>query len=99
MIAEFFAAAVTFHGYPCTDDSSGHRAGYLWAQKRAITNEEDCPARSRSFQEGCMAWVENYRRPTAARSRTISGEATHRALRAPICSTSLISSGLAIHSS
>lgn len=51
-------SAEYFHGYYCTDDCSGHRAGYAWAQRNDITNTYDCTGRSQSFIEGCYAWVE-----------------------------------------
>ena len=45
-----------FGGYPCTVDCSGHRAGAEWAQRRGITNPDDCPrGNSQSFHEGCRA--------------------------------------------
>lgn len=51
-------APKSFGGYECTDDCSGHKAGYLWAQERAITNRAKCRGKSRSFIEGCWAYVE-----------------------------------------
>jgi hypothetical protein len=57
--------AQTFGGYDCTDDCSGHKAGYEWAEAKGITDEEQCedilitaPNRT-SFYEGCMAYVED----------------------------------------
>lgn len=47
-----------FHGYPCTQDCSGHRAGYEWAQRRGITSPYECGGNSRSFIEGCHAWAD-----------------------------------------
>jgi len=43
----------------CTDDCSGHRAGYLWALDRPGVDTIDCdPARQgRSFAEGCAKGV------------------------------------------
>lgn len=46
------------HGYDCTDDCSGHEAGYDWAARNDITDERDCDGESRSFNEGCQAYVE-----------------------------------------
>jgi hypothetical protein len=55
----------TFGGYECTDDCSGHKAGYEWAEAKGITDEADCenilvraPNRT-SFYEGCMTYVED----------------------------------------
>ncbi|MGX5805345.1 hypothetical protein ACWGS9_29525 [Bradyrhizobium sp. Arg314] len=52
------SAQETFHGYDCTDDCSGHEAGYDWAARNDITDERDCDNDSRSFNEGCQAYVE-----------------------------------------
>jgi hypothetical protein len=59
------ATARTFSDYECTDDCSGHKAGYEWAEARNITNLADCenilrrwPNRN-SFYEGCLAYVED----------------------------------------
>ena len=54
----FPALAQTFHGYPCTQDCSGHEAGYRWAERKDITSEFDCGSDSNSFKEGCRAYVE-----------------------------------------
>ncbi|MES9948977.1 MAG: hypothetical protein ABW118_08465 [Candidatus Thiodiazotropha sp.] len=51
--------AADFHGYPCTQDCSGHKAGYAWAEKKYITKRENCGGKSNSFIEGCYAWVED----------------------------------------
>ena len=45
-------------GYPCTEDCSGHEAGYEWAADNGISNPYDCSGNSRSFVEGCMAFAE-----------------------------------------
>lgn len=47
-----------FHGYLCTKDCSGHEAGYRWAERRGIDDEDDCTGKSHSFIEGCIAYVE-----------------------------------------
>jgi len=65
------AAAVqprTFGGYPCTDDCSGHEAGYEWAESREPADEAACENASRSFREGCMAWLAD-NTPEALRER------------------------------
>jgi hypothetical protein len=57
--------ARTFGGYECTDDCSGHKAGYEWAEAKGVTDEARCEAileRSPnriSFYEGCLAYVED----------------------------------------
>lgn len=53
------AFAGTYEGYECTEDCSGHRAGYEWAQENDINEEADCVGKSYSFEEGCRAFTEN----------------------------------------
>ena len=55
------ASSRDFGGYECTDDCSGHAAGYRWAERHNITNESDCPlnGNATSFYEGCLAYVED----------------------------------------
>ncbi len=48
----------TFHGYECTQDCSGHEAGYRWAEQHDIDDPEDCGGDSESFIEGCKAYAE-----------------------------------------
>jgi len=48
---------LTFRGFPCTIDCSGHKAGYQWAERKSIDREENCGGKSNSFIEGCTAWV------------------------------------------
>lgn len=48
----------TFMGYECTEDCSGHEAGYGWAEERGITDPDDCGGNSESFEEGCRAYAE-----------------------------------------
>ncbi|WP_447937260.1 hypothetical protein [Thermomonas fusca] len=43
--------------YVCTDDCSGHEAGFAWAQEHDITDESDCGGKSMSFIEGCEAFA------------------------------------------
>lgn len=38
---------------PCTDDCSGHDAGYDWADNNAITHPDECGGNSQSFIDGC----------------------------------------------
>jgi hypothetical protein len=54
------SAAQTFGGYQCTDDCSGHEAGYDWAETHDIDSEDTCDSQetnSESFKEGCKAFV------------------------------------------
>jgi hypothetical protein len=41
----------------CTQDCSGHEAGYKWAEENDISDEDDCTGNSESFIEGCKAYV------------------------------------------
>lgn len=43
----------SFAGKGCTQDCSGHQAGYAWAEQKGITDPGDCGGKSRSFIEGC----------------------------------------------
>lgn len=48
----------TFMGYECTEDCSGHEAGYGWAEENGITDPDDCGGNSESFEEGCRSYAE-----------------------------------------
>jgi hypothetical protein len=48
----------TFMGAPCTDDCSGHEAGYQWAEENGIDDPDDCSGNSDSFVEGCETYAE-----------------------------------------
>lgn len=51
-----------FGGYDCTDDCSGHKAGYEYAERNGFTSEADCSG-NQSFYEGCKTFLDNpYRR-------------------------------------
>jgi hypothetical protein len=52
------AQAGEFHGYTCTEDCSGHEAGYAWAEEHDITDPDQCGGNSESFIEGCRAYAE-----------------------------------------
>lgn len=52
-------AQQTFGGYDCTEDCSGHKAGYEWAQQNDISDASECTGNSGSFVEGCQAYVED----------------------------------------
>jgi opacity protein-like surface antigen len=51
-------SADTFDGYECTDDCSGHQAGYDWAEDNDIDDEDSCDTSSQSFNEGCQSFVQ-----------------------------------------
>ena len=44
--------------YVCTQDCSGHEAGFAWAQENDIADASDCGGNSQSFIEGCEAFAE-----------------------------------------
>lgn len=45
-----------FGSSQCTDDCSGHEAGFEWARENSITDPGDCGSTdSQSFDEGCAA--------------------------------------------
>jgi len=44
-----------FRGYKCTEDCSGHIAGYNWAIEKSLTSPNQCSGRSNSFIEGCIS--------------------------------------------
>lgn len=47
----------TYNGYDCTDDCSGHEAGYQWAAEKGITDPDECGGNSDSFIEGCISYT------------------------------------------
>ncbi len=44
--------------YVCTDDCSGHEAGFEWAQENDVSDSSECGGNSHSFLEGCEAFAE-----------------------------------------
>lgn len=42
----------------CTEDCSGHDAGYQWAQDNGIDDPDDCSEKRWSFEEGCRSYPE-----------------------------------------
>lgn len=49
--------AQDFYGYECTQDCSGHEAGYEWAMENEINDPGDCGGNSNSFIEGCLTFA------------------------------------------
>lgn len=43
----------------CTDDCSGHDAGYQWAEDNDVSDESECDGDSESFNEGCRAYADD----------------------------------------
>lgn len=42
----------------CTDDCSGHEAGFNWAQTNDVTDVSECTGNSDSFDEGCETFAQ-----------------------------------------
>lgn len=55
------ASPLTYRGYSCTSDCSGHAAGYAWAEDHEISDPDDCGGKSQSFIEGCESYAEEAR--------------------------------------
>jgi hypothetical protein len=51
---ELDGGAGSYDGYGCTQDCSGHEAGYQWAEEHGVTDEDECGGKSWSFEEGCV---------------------------------------------
>jgi hypothetical protein len=50
----------TFGGLPCTDDCSGHLAGFRWAKQQRVKERSTCwggGSTSKSFSEGCEFYL------------------------------------------
>jgi hypothetical protein len=54
-----FSEVATFGGNDCTEDCSGHVAGYRWAEENSVTSASDCNGNSQSFNEGCETYVDD----------------------------------------
>lgn len=67
-------------GMFCTDDCSGHIAGYQWAEERGISKDTGCTGNSRSFIRGCMQYVtERVEEIVAEREAELNAELESRA--------------------
>ena len=53
------AQDLTFGGYDCLENCSGHAAGYSWAKENRISMEESCDDKSMSFYYGCKAYIDD----------------------------------------
>lgn len=42
----------------CSDDCSGHEAGFQWAQENDVTDSSECGGNSSSFIEGCESFAD-----------------------------------------
>jgi hypothetical protein len=58
-INDILAEDLSYKGYRCTQDCSGHMAGYEWAKIRNIQSTSECPiGHSNSFTEGCYSYAQ-----------------------------------------
>lgn len=58
-VRDNYSGYQNFGDYPCTEDCSGHEAGYQWAEENDISDVDNCSGRSQSFIEGCYQYVED----------------------------------------
>lgn len=56
------AAAQYSGSHGCTEDCSGHQAGYAWAERHDISDPSQCGGNSTSFIQGCMDYAESRQR-------------------------------------
>ncbi len=56
----YYEEPITSDNWICTDDCSGHEAGYAWAEENYIIDPADCGGNSNSFIEGCEAYANEY---------------------------------------
>ena len=59
-IRDNYSGYRSFGNYDCTEDCSGHQAGYDWAEENDIYDHDDCGGYSDSFIEGCWQYVDDY---------------------------------------
>lgn len=48
----------TFLGHACEDDCERHKAGFRWAQRRAVAHPCRCRSLPRAEAEGCAAFLD-----------------------------------------
>lgn len=46
-----------YRGHQCSDDCSGHIAGYQWAKKNQLDDPAKCGETLESFREGCVIYT------------------------------------------
>jgi hypothetical protein len=69
----------TFLGYACEDGCERHKAGFRWAEQRAVTGSGQCMVLPRPNAEGCAAYVDEGRDAEAAGDRwAIENEIAHQ---------------------
>jgi hypothetical protein len=65
--------------YICTEDCSGHEAGFVWAQQNDFTDSSDCGGNSQSFIEGCEAFAEERQEQADSEAQEYAEEAAENA--------------------
>ena len=61
----------------CTDDCSGHNAGFEWAKDHDIDDESECRGNSASFIEGCQTYEQTVEEKVdEERTKAEEGEAS-----------------------
>ncbi|WP_157736508.1 hypothetical protein [Granulosicoccus antarcticus] len=65
-----------FKGSRCTEDCSGHNAGYDWAKENSIDTEDECESQSLSFLKGNYS---AHRCTKVLDSRSVSSYNSHHA--------------------
>jgi hypothetical protein len=51
---------IWFGDFICTNDCSGHEAGFLWAKQKSVLDEAECKGNSDAFEQGCFSFVKEY---------------------------------------
>jgi hypothetical protein len=51
----------------CSQNCSGHEAGYRWGETHDILTSEECGGGDESFKEGCRSYVEDQAAKAVAR--------------------------------
>ena len=65
--------------YVCTDDCSGHEAGFAWAQENDIEDAGDCGGYSMSFIEGCEAFAQERQAAADMEAQEVAEQAAREA--------------------
>jgi hypothetical protein len=69
----------TFLGYACEDDCQRHKAGFLWAEKRAVRDAQSCELLGPAESQGCRAYVDEAFDSEAAGDRwAVENEIAHQ---------------------
>jgi hypothetical protein len=65
---------LTFYGSKCKDFCGGHRAGFLWARLKQLTDVDKCSTKSPSFNNGCRINIQQRAKGINVIGPTIRGE-------------------------